>query len=296
MVKFAATTPSSYGLPRTQRPLSATAPAAYADDDAAYDDDAAEERELREGIGLLFGLEKELHHLQTERIREERDELEQERDAWKKRCEDQSAAARAGPAAARRGAAARGPEAPRAPPRTRRLFASLCETDGAGYADEAPGADEVLDLEDAGVGDATLGLVVARVQRAPSAGEFAERDREPAGDGRKCRLSHALLRNNGLSDGAAPALRTLAQAQRLRVLDVSGNDLGGAALGALVQSLRNRGSCSGLRLQRLCLEGNEPLAGAFAAGETLGAAPETTGGTDASRETSRARSRRRRFG
>lgn len=90
--------------------------------------------------------------------------------------------------------------------------------------------------------------------------------------GPRHRLSHALLRGNGLTDGAAPSLRGLVAAQRLRVLDLSRNSLGGAALAAILAPLKKRTGASGMRLQRLCLENNAPLSGASDAGDDLGEA------------------------
>ena len=86
-----------------------------------------------------------------------------------------------------------------------------------------------------------------------------------------CSVSHALLKENDLTDACEPALFEFVAAQRLRVLDLEGNALGLRGLEAVCRALADASGASGTRLQRLCLAGNG-FAGERGAGAALGTA------------------------
>ena len=213
---------------------------------------------------MLVDLEKELHHLKTARLEEERDELARERDEWKRRAEQASAGRPAGADALAWWAVSSSndavPPPPDTKPRARPLVSSRPPKEG-GWPDEDEGADDVVDLADAKCGDDRLGNVARKVQRRP-AGDGDEKER-------RCAVSHALLNNCDLTDGAAPTLRLFVGAQRLRVLDLEDNCLGPAALSAVADAIKDDTGASGTRLQRLCLS-NNLFGGSANCGDALG--------------------------
>lgn len=243
-----------------------TAPSSYSDSDSSRSRASSrsrspsqepsltgsqEQEELAEGIETLVDLERDLHALRTERLREENEAIKKERDAWRQRAEG---GLRSGFVKE----VAYAPPPPARPPRRHSLIKTQADAAG-GWSDEEDGADDVVDLGHALAGNERFATLVKRVHA------------QAAGDEQRCAVSHALLAGNDLTDLCEPSLFDFVSAQRLRVLDLEDNALGLSGVEAVCKALADASGASGTRLQRLCLASNS-YGDDKGAGEALGEA------------------------